>query len=288
MKTYSYRRGPLSGVLVTAVVLLHLGAAGAMADVVSPEVQQRLERILAKSGGELTYFEGPAGMIGIGLTMKNGQQMVVYATADGKVIFSGVAIDTDTGSNLTRADMERLPAPDFSGVFEQLVAKTGQAAGPGPTDGLFTATEGDPDAANVYYVFIDPRCPYCHSVYNAFLAVQQGGADIVVHYLPIGILGPESQNLASAMAGSDNEGALEIFRASAKRGYRFDQAEVVTQGARGAGRNLQMFKSLSFDAVPVVISRVGGEYKARQGAVDAAAIKQELERAAVATLSDAR
>ncbi|MEI2419149.1 hypothetical protein V6O07_02660, partial [Arthrospira platensis SPKY2] len=187
-----------------------------------PAVKARLETILTKSGGELSYFAGPSGMIGIGLTMLNGQQMVVYATPDGETIFSGVAVDTATGANRTRADMERLPKPDFSGVFAQLSERVGAEAG-----GMFAATDGNPDAANVYYVFIDPRCPYCHSLYNAFKAVKASGADIVVHYLPIGILGPESQNLASAMAGSENDAALEIFRASARRGFRFEGSETI-------------------------------------------------------------
>lgn len=292
MKSNNDRRRTVSRVVIAAAAAaLQLATpVGVAAETYSidPVVQERLETILTKSGGELKYFEGPAGMIGIGLTMANGQQMVVYATPRGEVIFSGVAIETATGANLTRADMEKMPAPDFSGVFEQLASKIGPTAAPDDQGGLFAATEGDLEAGNVYYVFIDPRCPYCHSVYNAFLAVQQGGADIVVHYLPIGILGPESQNLASAMAGSDNDAALEIFRASARRGYRFSQTEVIENGNSAAGRNLQVFRSLSFDAVPVVISRVGGKYQARQGAMDAASIKQELERAAMATLSDAR
>jgi hypothetical protein len=84
--------------LVAAGLALGLMASTASAttptEPVSTEARARIEALVGKSGGKVNYFQGPSGTVGVGVTMQNGKQLVLYATADGRVLFSGVAVDT--------------------------------------------------------------------------------------------------------------------------------------------------------------------------------------------------
>lgn len=262
----------------TALLVAMLIGNGAFANsfAVSEEVKTKLDPVLTKSGGELHYFEGPAGMVGVGVTFQTGKQMVVYATPDGSTVFSGVAIDVDTGINLTSADMQKLPAPSFDGVLERLTreAADGQRS-------ITTLTEGNPESENHYYVFVDPTCGYCHRTYNNFLKVLAEGGDFAVHYIPVGILGPEAQNLAKEMLSQGGEEGLTILRAMARKEPPQTRGAVAAQGSEAFDGNMSVFRELGFSGVPAVISRVGGKTNVRGGMVTAEAIQQELQLAVV-------
>jgi thiol:disulfide interchange protein DsbG len=250
---------------------------------VADEVRDRIEPVLTKSGGELTYFEGPAGMIGVGVSFMNGRQMVVYATPDGSTVFSGVAVDVETGKNISNADMQNLPAPNYQGILDMLEGEDVQA-------GLRTTviSEGNPDSANKYYVFVDPKCPYCHQTYNAFLSLLADGEDLVVHYIPVGILGPESENIAKEMIARGGEEGLEVFRGLVRKESHMSDSDLVAAGSMAHGANLALFRKLQFDAVPVVISEVGGRQSVRRGMVPPETLLQELQVAAVQKVASAK
>lgn len=236
------------------------------------DVKARLEAILTKSGGELHYFDGPGDMIGIGVSFINGKQMIVYATEDGGTIFSGIAIDSSSGDNISRRDMERLPSANIDRVFDLMA-------------GANVLTEGNVDSENVYYVFVDPRCPYCHKTYDGFVTAIGKGQDLVVHYIPVGILGPESENSAKEMLGLSGEDGMKLFRKFAKRAAYSPENKAIAEGGSKLGANHALFRNLQFEAVPVVISSVGGKTAVRKGALQGAVIDQELKEAKINTVA---
>jgi thiol:disulfide interchange protein DsbG len=271
----------LAGVLGLGVMALT--PAYATEFVVSDEVRARIEPVLKKSGGELTYFEGPSDMIGIGVSFVNGRQLVVYATPDGRAVFSGVAIDVETGQNLSNADLQKLPPPNYEGLVDMVAnakANTGRE--------LTMFTEGNPESTNRYFVFVDPKCPYCHKTYDAFLKLMADGHDMVVHYIPVGILGPESENIAKEMVAMEDAEALELMRKLTRREPHLSDQTRVGAGNEGHSRNLALFRQLQFDAVPVVISDVSGTYNVRRGAIASEVLEQELRVAAVQKLASAK
>ena len=86
--------------VVGAVAVASLGGAvqaGEAAFSVSTDAQTRIEGLVAKNGGKVNYFPGPSGTVGVGVSLANGKQMVLYGTPDGRVLFSGVAVDTVSG-----------------------------------------------------------------------------------------------------------------------------------------------------------------------------------------------
>jgi thiol:disulfide interchange protein DsbG len=149
-------------------------------------------------------------------------------------------------------------------------------------------SEGNPDSSNQYYVFVDPKCPYCHKTYNAFLKLLAEGEDFVVHYIPVGILGPESENLAKEIAGLPMEQGLDLMRKLMRRESHLSNTEMVTAGNGAHGRNVALFRQLQFDAVPVVISNVSGNYNVRRGAIESEVLEQELRVAKVQKLASAQ
>ena len=111
---------------------------------------------------------------------------------------------------------------------------------------------------------------------------------MVVHYIPVGILGPESENIAKEMVAMDDADALELMRKLTRREPHLSDQTRVGAGNDGHGRNLALFRQLQFDAVPVVISDVSGTYNVRRGAIDGAVLEQELRVAAVQKLASAK
>lgn len=274
----------------TAALAMGIAVTGVSAADYMPaeEIRERLEEILTRSGGQVSYFEGPSGMIGVGVTMRNGQQMVFYATPDGETVFSGVAVNARTGENRTRTDMEQLPAPDYEPIFRRLENALRTVEGEDATQAMVAAREGTEGGENVFYVFIDPRCPFCHSLKQAFDQVKAQGHELSVHYIPIGILGQDSRMLASAMAASPPDTAVRIFMAAADRNFRVGNQELAARGAGRAGANLAMFRDLGFEAVPVVISHAAGEFKARAGGMTAEMIERSIMGSEVAIADDRR
>lgn len=229
---------------------------------VDERVRAAIEPMMTKGGTKLNYFAGPGGTVGVGVTRPNGQQMVIYVTADGSTVFSGVAIDVGSGRNVAAADAANLPAPDYSAVIERVAQAT-------------SIVEGSAESDNHYYVFIDPRCPYCHQTYTVFSQAMDAGGDFTVHYIPVGILGPESENLAKEMLGTSGDG-MDIFkRLASKASHRADDLSIAN-GVDTHGRNLAIFRGLNFDAVPVVVSAVGGRHIVRRGAISLAMIESDL------------
>ena len=70
-------------VMGAATLALSEGAAsaGRTEFAVNEEVRGRIEALLGKNGAKLNYFPGPGDTVGVGVSMPNGKQMVVYGSA---------------------------------------------------------------------------------------------------------------------------------------------------------------------------------------------------------------
>lgn len=251
------------GALLAAPLLLTTAMA-AEPGVVSDTAKARFETLLSKGGGTLHYFPGPNGMVGIGVSLPNGKQMVMYGTPDGSVLFSGVAIDTATGDSLTRKDLERLPAPDLSGLAKH--AKAARAI-----------SFGETDAKTEFYVFIDPNCPYCHKTFALFEQLRAEGKPFSVHYIPVGILGPRSENAAKAMLGLAGAAAEEALKAyMSQAGGTMLAEEAIAAGDKAHQSNLAIFRNLQFQAVPVTVVVRGDDVDIRNGLPEAEALRADI------------
>lgn len=239
---------------------------------VSEEAIDRLTPVLEKSGAQIHYFPGPQGMIGIGLNFKNGKRMVVYATESGKTLFSGVAVDVESGVNLVSADIQKLPAPDYESVVKSLSGEGTQVRKLGV---------GNPESTNRYFIFVDPTCGFCHETFRTFQTLIDEGQDLRVEYIPVGILGPAAENLAKAIIGGDEqEGLTALSKLAYGKRYQVVDAEVAL-GEKPHAANMAVFRELGMQGVPAIVSDVGGRQLVRSGLVEQATIRQELRLGAV-------
>ncbi|MEN5142106.1 hypothetical protein [Pseudomonas juntendi] len=144
---------------------------------------------------------------------KNGHQVVLFSTPDSAVLFTGVAWNAETGSNISdaflpgvaqavvappvAAPVAAVPAaPQMSPVeapnVREAAAMDGSFKGAIPesmktVDSLAGIKEGKGGIGDTVYIIIDPRCPYCREAYNLTRAYAAKGHSI--KWIPSAALG---------------------------------------------------------------------------------------------------
>ena len=146
---------------------------------------------------------------------KNGHQVVLFSTKDSAVLFTGVAWNAETGSNISDAFLPGvaqavvappgaaaaaapapLAAPQMSPVeaptVREAAAMDGSFEGAIPesmktVDSLAGIKEGKGGIGDTVYIIIDPRCPYCRQAYNLTRAYAAKGHSI--KWIPSAALG---------------------------------------------------------------------------------------------------
>lgn len=211
------------------------------------EVKGIILSTIGVSENEVNFFEAPNNMIGIARTTKSGKQMVFYASKDGSYLFSGVVVDTKSKENLSVSHVEKFaPEVDHTELVKQI------------KESAALVTFGDENAENEFYVFVDPKCPYCHKAYDAFEELIAAGESVKVSYLPIGILQPQSKNMAMGVLGLPEGEQIEGFRKIMQKIPYAPQATAMSKGSQLHDNNLMLFKSYELSSVPVVISKLKG------------------------------
>jgi hypothetical protein len=147
---------------------------------------------------------------------KNGHQVVLFSTPDSAVLFTGVAWNAETGTNISDAflpgaaqaasPLSASPpvaaaaaapvAPMMSPVaapnVREAAAMDGSFKGAIPesmktVDTLAGVKEGKGGIGDTVYIIIDPRCPYCRETYNLTRAYAAKGHSI--KWIPSAALG---------------------------------------------------------------------------------------------------
>ena len=164
---------------------------------------------------------------------RDGKQVIMYTSVDGKAVISGIVWDSATGKNLSdqfiTPELVANNAKAVTAATQQLAS--GQSQGQsaqnitGMLDGKFVGElppaikaidslvgikEGNATAADTVYIIFDPRCPYCKKTYNLTRKYVELGYSI--KWIPSLALGPneEAQNTLAAMLQSKE--ALQLFR----------------------------------------------------------------------------
>lgn len=162
---------------------------------------------------------------------KNGRAVVLYTTADGEALFTGVVWDIKTGRNISD---QFLPSvnnvmPTNNGNLTQktsnsnnsqpspmypTAAMDGKYTGELPdsmlaVDSLAGVKEGNGAISDTVYIIIDPRCQYCRKAYNATRDYVKKGYSI--KWIPTVALG-DYQNgvqLAATILQSQDQSVLQ-------------------------------------------------------------------------------
>ena len=140
-------------------------------------------------------FDTPAGLKG--WVMQQGTQYsIVYTTADGKFLMTGVMVDED-GKNLSAEYAQKyIPKPDYTAAYKEL-------------DSAVFFTEGAKDDKNMIYVFFDPNCIFCHMFWKAVQPYEKAG--LQVRWIPVAFLKKDSAAKAVAlMTAKDPAASMAI------------------------------------------------------------------------------
>lgn len=138
----------------------------------------------------------------------DGSPALFYTTKDGSTMATGTLWDVESGDPLTTALTDKLLGdnPELGGAVgdEQAVAgeadlTPGQALGEykGEVPELFAALDvlggfkEDPSVApeNTIYAIYDPRCPYCHKLFDVTRNVDLKAKGLTIKWLPTVALG---------------------------------------------------------------------------------------------------
>ncbi len=145
-----------------------------------------------------SYFEGPAGLVGIAGEIATGKPLVFFMDPEGTVLFSGVAIDLKSGKNLTmeagRKYLQDIPVPDDN--EEEVAFAVSELLE------LSSITEGTPGTGTILYAFVDFRCHHCIRFYEIVQDLQRTNS-FQVNWIPMAIGGDVSETLGAYSLGGN-------------------------------------------------------------------------------------
>lgn len=182
---------------------------------------------LIRDGGArvMEVANAPGGMTAYTVE-KGGKPLIFYTSPDRGVVFVGVMFDARTGQNLSDAYVERsqkLLAGTEQQVVPQAVAGDAPAASHLGSAAVAGVVEGKDTASRTTYVFFDPRCPYCHKLYQNTRAMAKRGATI--KWIPVNTLGDEGLTLSAQMLRRGKEGLDDLANGRMAKGQAISTKE---------------------------------------------------------------
>jgi thiol:disulfide interchange protein DsbG len=187
----------------------------------SPDAINTL-RIFKGQGAEIHYLGRLYGLDGW-LVTKDKIVQVVYTTLDGQGTLVGVLYgptgDMETAKQLVTAQQNGVVIPDPNAATAGTPPTTAAAPGPSPAAGntapepaserLLKDMQGStyikfgPDDAPPLYVFMDPRCHFCHGYWETLSQIMPQNT-FQLRVIPVGILGPDSVQQAERVISAAN------------------------------------------------------------------------------------
>lgn len=192
--------------LSRAAVALAFGGlllGGAQAQTVPVVDKKQVPAFLIEKGAEVLNVESGPGGLTVYTATKDGNPIVVYTTPDKSVAIVGVLFDAKTGANLSDAIVEKAGTLAGAGTAKPSAA-TAKSTGKSNSiaqhlfsDEVLGVKEGSGAAKDTAYVFFDPRCGYCHSLYKNTRTVASQGVSI--KWIPVNTLGAAGVPVSAAV-----------------------------------------------------------------------------------------
>jgi thiol:disulfide interchange protein DsbG len=242
--------------LAGAACLAHGNALAADEGNYPPAVQALTDRGLSIEN----QFEAPGGLTGY-TARAGGREVVFYATPDGENVVIGTMVDSQ-GRNLTRNHLaEHMPEPDLSSHWAKLEEANWIAV-------------GAEDPERVVYMFTDPNCPYCNSIWQATEPYYDDG--LQVRHIMVGIIKQSSLPKAAAiMSADDPAAALRRHEESYEDDGGIAAADSIsTEVRQQLQANTQLMREVGVNGTPAIF------YKDADGKVKSANGMPSLDRLA--------
>lgn len=251
----------MRSLILSLVLILATGAYSEQ--FVTEEAKAAFDGILKNQTVSKKYFKAPFGLIGLAMTTQKGKKMVAYSDEKGEFVVAGMLIDTKTRENLAVKHAEMYaPEPDYRTLLSSV------------KDATFIQA-GNKDSSREMYVFVDPRCGYCHKTYQE-LAKLSLEKDVSIKYIPVSIF-PNSMNEAQGILGEKNEKMrYEALRKKMLKLAYSPDPESISRGATAVKENTTIMKKHGFSGVPVVISVIDDKVSVSPGMPNFNALRASL------------
>lgn len=137
-------------------------------------VPTTFQRLLSGNETIIATFDAGNGFEGFVIETPH-QEVIIYNHAEKGIAFSGMMIG-EGGVNLTEEHYEtEVPQKDYSHVLEAVQADN------------TVLTEGQADAEHELWVFFDPNCPHCNTIWQTSRSFIESG-ELKVHWMPVAFL----------------------------------------------------------------------------------------------------
>jgi thiol:disulfide interchange protein DsbG len=253
----------ISKALASGVALLALATVSCAEDQKAQQPLPEALQSLTADGVEIVEtFAAPGGLTGY-IGRYNGQPIEIYLTEDKKHVVVGALLD----SSGNRYAQDYLAAASGTGLDWNSLAQTHWVA------------EGDPDAANIVYVFTDPNCPYCAMFWEKSQPYLERGG-VQVRHIMVGMLRPDSLPKAATILAADDPAAMlaQHEQTMKKGGIKVDKniPEEVFQQVRD---NTHFMQSNGINATPAVVFKdANGKVQQIQGIPSSQLMEQHIFR----------
>lgn len=193
------------------------------------------ERIVAK-------FDAGKGFEGYVIETPQ-QEAIIYHSEEKGVAFSGMML-TEGGVNATEEHYDtEVPVKDYSNVLEKVVSD----------DTILT--EGDEDAEKELWVFFDPNCPHCHTIWETTRGFIDSG-ELKVNWMPVAFLSNTSAGKVARFWQAEDQ--IATFNESEAK---FDQGgaeplnsdEITSETREMLEKNLDYMRDFGSNGTPTVV-----------------------------------
>jgi thiol:disulfide interchange protein DsbG len=287
----------LLGVVFAALLTGAAVSLVAPAFAADPPLPAPLQNLIAQ-GAQMRYLGRSHGLDGW-IAIQNGQEQYFYVTEAGDAFVLGLMFDAD-GKMQTMKQVGELQKKSGGGldVFAEPGAQDGGASAAAdslktanpkfktPSEQLYNDVEtsnwltlGKEDAPYIYS-FIDPQCPFCHTLINDLRKDYIANGKIQVRLIPVGFKQGSMEKAAFLLAVPNPQ----------ERWYREldgdkDALPITPDiNTQGVQKNMAIMQSWKFNVTPLTVYRAkDGSIKIIQGRVkDIPALIADLAPAAPA------
>jgi thiol:disulfide interchange protein DsbG len=219
------------------VIVVAATANVAMAEDSKIELPEMLSKLEREGGTIHARFKVSEHLNGFAITV-GMDQLIVYATVDGKHIINGSLLNEDAVDLTPEFAEEYIPELDLSHTLPQIEKSA------------YFETH-DKNANRQLYVLHDANCGYCKRAWKTIMQYehQKGTA---VRWIPVGALGKDSMEKAAALIHSDAPVKLQN---DFDRGYTLSEKDKTESSDMGqkAVINTQLLKFLRITGTPGMI-----------------------------------
>lgn len=243
----------LKRTLAAAILMSSLGAAIAA----TPPLSGFLKS--ASESGQLQIlrdFKAVGNLHGFVVKeVRTNTTTVVFVSNDGSYTFSGMLLDKE-GANLTaKYHEEYVPKPDYTPAFKAFSAG-GEATG---------VVVGSEAAKAEVIVAFDANCGYCKLMHKLVKPAVDAG-ELRVRYIPVAILGSDSDiKAAGLLASKDAKALVDNIAGGGTADYSNDKALLGK-----VANNTRLMQKFGFNGTPVVM------YKAKSGSDESLVVSPGL------------